>query len=137
MAEFKLVISNPKTGKTYQTEVKAGPANKLIGLKVGDKFPGAIAGLSGYTLEITGASDRDGFPVRPDVHGAGRRKIVLAEGPGFRPEGRGERRRKMVRGNIMSESIAQINTKIVEFGKKSVEELLKGEEEGGETKETA
>jgi small subunit ribosomal protein S6e len=122
---FKVNISDPKTGKTYKVEVKDPQARRLIGLKIGDTFDGGIVGLVGYELQITGGTDRDGFPMRPDITGTGRHDVLLATGPGYRPRKKGERRRKKVRGNTISEVIVQINTKIVKYGVQPIEELLK------------
>ena len=60
--------------------------------------------------------------MRPSVHGGVRRNIVLSGGVGFNPKNRGERRRKAVRGNVITEEIVQINVKIVEKPKKAKEE---------------
>jgi len=75
--------------------------------------------LSGYKLKITGGSDKDGFPMRPNIHGGVRVGAILSEGVGFHPSQRGERQRKTLRGNVITESIVQINMKIVEKPKKS------------------
>jgi small subunit ribosomal protein S6e len=52
--------------------------------------------------------------MRPDVHGGVRRKVVISGGVGFNPTKGGERRRKAVRGNIITDEIVQLNLKIVE-----------------------
>ncbi|AEF96909.1 30S ribosomal protein S6e [Methanotorris igneus] len=121
MPKFKVVVADPKEGKCYQVEVET---DALIGKKIGDVIDGKIVGLEGYKLQITGGSDYCGFPMRPDVHGSGRVRILLSKGPGFRPKEKGERRRKTVRGNTISSDIVQVNTKIVEYGDKPVAELL-------------
>jgi small subunit ribosomal protein S6e len=36
--------------------------------------------------------------------------VLLSQGPGFRPKEDGERRRKLIRGDTISEDIVQINT---------------------------
>jgi len=72
-------------------------------------------------LQIMGGSDKDGVPMRPSVHGGVRRNVVLGGGAGFKPSEKGQRRRKMVRGNVISDEIVQINTKIVEKPKKPAE----------------
>lgn len=108
---FKICISEPKTKKAYQIE-KDAPS--LIGLKIGDKFDGSIIGLSGFTLEITGGSDKDGFPMRYDLQGSVRKKVLLSIGPGFNPIKRGMRKRKYVRGNTITDSIVQVNCKVIE-----------------------
>ncbi|MEM4461969.1 MAG: 30S ribosomal protein S6e [Candidatus Bathyarchaeia archaeon] len=114
MPNIKLVVSDPENGTAKTVEVDEAKARLLYGLKIGDVFDGSMIGLSGYRLMITGGSDRDGFPMRPDVYGPGRKKLLLSGGVGFRPRRRGERRRVYVRGNTISADIVQVNVKIVE-----------------------
>jgi small subunit ribosomal protein S6e len=61
-------------------------------------------------------------PMRPSVHGGVRRRVILSGGVGFNPKNSGERRRKTVRGNVITDEIIQINTKVVEKPKKVKEE---------------
>lgn len=114
MAKFKLVVSDPKTGKAKTVEVEGPKAAPLIGKKIGDTIDGTIINMPGVKLLITGGSDKDGFPMRPDVHGGVKTEVLLSSGPGFRPREKGERRRKTVRGNTITEDIVQINVKIIE-----------------------
>lgn len=113
MPEFKVVISDPKTGKAKQVTVKGSEAQKLLGLKIGDIFDGAIVGYSGRKIRITGGTDNSGFPMRPDLPGGAKRKLLLSGPPGFRPKKRGLRKRVTVRGNVITEDIVQINAVIV------------------------
>jgi small subunit ribosomal protein S6e len=122
----KIVISDPKTRKAWQVEKDV---KFLIGKKIGDKFDGSLIGLPGYVLEITGGSDKDGFPMRADLPGTARKKVLLASGPGYRPEKKGVKRRKYVRGNTISEDIAQINCKVVAWGSEEIPKLLGVEKE--------
>lgn len=124
MAVFKFVVSDPQTRKSYQVEVDQTKAVGIIGKKIGEEFNGEIIGLPGYKLVITGGTDKDGFPMHPSLPGPGRRKLLLAEPPGFHPTKKGERRRKTVRGNTISEDIVQINCKIIQKGEKALEELI-------------
>lgn len=124
MATFKFTVSDPEKRISYPIEIDQEKALSLIGKKIGDEFSGDIIGLPGYSLKITGGSDKDGFPMHPDVEGPGRRRILLTGPPGFHPRLKGERRRKTVCGNTIPESIAQINCKIVKVGEKPLEELL-------------
>jgi small subunit ribosomal protein S6e len=59
--------------------------------------------------------------MRASVHGGVRRNVVLSGGTGFNPHDKGERKRKAVRGNVITDEIVQINTKIVEKPKKPAE----------------
>lgn len=125
---FKVVVADPEKGKSYQLEAREPAARRLVGLRIGDKFDGDVVGLPGYELQITGGTDKDGFPMRADISGSGRTYVLLSGGAGFKPRGRGERRRKRVRGRTVSDDIVQINAKIVKRGEKPIEELIPGKE---------
>lgn len=111
-----------KDGETYQKEVE--DASQIFGKKIGETFDGGIIGLSGYELKITGGSDRDGFPMKESREGTERRKVLLLEGVGFNSDTEGERQRKSVRGNTVSNQIEQLNTRVSEQGQEPVEEAL-------------
>jgi small subunit ribosomal protein S6e len=128
MANFKVVVSDPKTRKAYQKEVDQG-ASGLVGRKIGETVKADFIGLAGYEIKITGGSDKDGFPMRGDVEGPGRKKIVLSGGIGFHPKMKGQRRRKSVRGNTVSAETMQINAVVVKEGSKTVDQLLGKKEE--------
>jgi len=130
---MKVVISEPKTGKSYQIEIDEKKSKALYGSKINEEVDGAIIGLTGYKLEVRGGTDKDGFPMRKDVYGTERKRILIASGPGFRKKTKGERKRKGVRGNTISEFIEQINLKITKQGQKKIEEIIgKKEEKKGE-----
>lgn len=136
MAVFKFVVSNPETRKSYNLEMDQDKVLGLLGKRIGEKFNGDILGLSGYELQITGGTDKDGFPMNPSVHGSVRRKIVISGPPGFHPKLKGQRRRKTVRGNTLSKDIVQVNCKIVKVGKKAIGDILgKAPEEKAEPAE--
>ncbi|MEM3783406.1 MAG: 30S ribosomal protein S6e [Candidatus Bathyarchaeia archaeon] len=114
MVKFKVILSDPEDGTSKTVELEDARAAPLIGKKIGDVIDGAVLGLSGFKVQITGGSDKDGFPMRSNVHGGVRRSVVLSGGVGFNPQKKGERRRKKVRGNVITDEIVQINAKIVE-----------------------
>ncbi|KXB05299.1 30S ribosomal protein S6 [candidate division MSBL1 archaeon SCGC-AAA382A03] len=133
----RIVISDPKKGKAYQIEPEKSQFEKLIGLKIGDQFEGEKIDLPGYKLEIKGGSDEEGFPMRKDVKGEGRTQPLLSGGTGYKPKRKGLRKRRTVRGHIVSKNIAQLNTIIKKHGEKSLEESLGLEtEEIEETEKT-
>ncbi|MBX5328042.1 MAG: 30S ribosomal protein S6e [Candidatus Bathyarchaeota archaeon] len=121
MAKFKVIISDPETGTSKVVELEETRAAPLIGRKISDVIDGSIVGLAGHKLQITGGSDKDGFPMRANVHGGVRRQVILSGGVGFNPQNKGQRRRKTVRGNIITDEIVQINAKIVEKPKQAKE----------------
>lgn len=129
MADYRLVISDPKIKKAYQIEVKSPDADKLIGMKISDTVKGEAINVPGFEFQITGGSDKEGFPMRKDVHGTKRVKALVSSGPGFNPKKKGERRRKSIRGNQISEDIAQINMKVTKWGSKPLGIALGKEEE--------
>lgn len=96
--------------KAWQLVLDEERARTFIGLKIGDKVDAGIIGLKGELL-ITGGSDSSGFPMRPDIHGGVKVKVLLSGPPGYKPKRRGERRRKTVRGNTITADIVQINVK--------------------------
>lgn len=135
MAKFKIIISDPDSGTSKTVELEENRTVPLIGRKLGEVLDGTIVGLTGHKLRITGGSDKDGFPMRPSVHGGVRRKIILGGGVGFKPKDEGERRRKTVRGNIITDEIVQINMKIVEKPKQTKEQKKKQTKEKTPKKE--
>jgi small subunit ribosomal protein S6e len=121
---FKLVISDPESKKAIQYELDDAKTNALIGKKVGDIVEGDVLGLPGYKLKITGGSDRSGFPIRPDVHGSGKKRILIRGPPGFRPDRKGIAKRKTVRGRELDSEISQVNMRVEEKGSTGLEELI-------------
>lgn len=114
MAKFKVIVSDPETGASSIVELEEARATPLIGRRVGEVVDGSIVNMPGHKAQITGGSDKDGFPMRPSVHGGIRRGVMLSGGVGFNPQHEGIRRRKTIRGNTITDEIAQVNMKIVE-----------------------
>ena len=121
---MKIVISDPKTGKSFGIEVPKDKESSLIGKKIGDKLEGGMLGADGYELQITGGSDLAGFPIRRDVSGPRRVGIIISSGSGYRTSGKGMREKRNVRGNIISDQIMQVNAKVASAGSKPLEELF-------------
>ena len=120
MAEHKINIGDSKSKKTYNkvTEDISG----LFDKKIGDIVNGESIELNGYELEITGGSDASGFPMRKDVDGTARKRILIVGGVGMKNQKRkGLRLRKMVAGNTIYEKTSQINMKVIKWGKEPIE----------------
>ncbi len=97
-------------GKSISRELKDNDANVLLGLQVGQETDASILGLQGK-IKITGGSDKSGVAMRGDVAGVPRKRVLLSKGVGLQDVKKGLRKRKLVRGNIISEEIYQINCK--------------------------
>jgi len=116
LAKFKLIVSDPSTGKSNASEIEGARAQALIGRSLGETIDGSPLGIAQSHLRITGGCDKNGIPMRPDVHGGVKKYIVLSSGPGFKPTRHGERRRKLIRGRTITDETYQINFTISKRG---------------------
>ena len=105
---FKVVMSDPKTGKSEVLEAKDATAQLFMGRRLGDTVDLSAVGQA-YKVKLTGGSDKAGFPMRADVLGSGKRYVLMTEGTGFRNAVHGEKRRKLVRGGLINDEVYQIN----------------------------
>jgi len=109
LAKFKLIISDPSTGKSAASEIEGSRAQALVGRALGEVIDGSPLGIAQSKLIISGGCDKNGIPMRADVHGGVKKYIVLSSGAGFRSTRHGERRRKLVRGRTITDETYQIN----------------------------
>ena len=122
MVEFKLVIS--EGAKSYARTVSDPQSAGFLGKRIGEAVGGELLGLGGYTLKITGGTDRSGFPLRPEIPGARQTRVFVGEGFGFSAPRRGMRTRRSFRGSQVSEDTVQINMIVEQKGSKPLGELL-------------
>lgn len=113
MVEFKVVISD-STGKSTNQELKDNSAQPLLGSKLGDVLESSIFGFKEGKVKLTGGSDKSGTPMRSDLHGATKKYVLMTKGVGMRNLGPGERKRKLVRGNLITEEIYQLNCQLID-----------------------
>jgi len=114
MVSFTVVVADPKTGKSQSMEVKDQQAQPFLGLRIGEELDGSLLGLSGK-LRISGGSDKAGFPMRSDVMGGVKKYVLMTRGIGFRKNaGEGQKKRKLVRGNTITDEIYQINAIVMQ-----------------------
>ena len=135
MPDFRVIVSDGDKGAAYQIEVSDNQANMFIGKKIGDMMDGDVLKLPGYSLQITGGTDKDGFPMRKGLSGPNRRNILISGGVGFKSPVKGMRRRRAIRGEEISSVIGQINVVVAQTGNKSLDELLSGKSEEPEVTE--
>ncbi|MBR9700148.1 30S ribosomal protein S6e [Candidatus Woesearchaeota archaeon] len=138
MADFKLCIADSKSGKTYQKEVKGDEAAEFMGKNIGHSFKGELIGATGTEFQITGGSDKCGFPMRSGIKGR-RKRLNLLGGVGLRKNlSKGVKKRKTVCGHKINETISQINIKVTKEGSKKLDDIFgagKGEAPKEEKKE--
>jgi len=140
MVELKVVVSDPKTGRAYNVDASTGAAGSIVGKKIGDELDAGPLGLAGYKILITGGTDQTGIPARKSLPGAGRRRLLLAEGVGFHPVMEGERKRKMIRAHEITLEFVQVNARVTAYGDKPLDEIFpkveraEGEEKKGKAK---
>ena len=113
MVEFKVVISDSK-GKSTNQELKDKSAQPLLGSKLGDLLESSILGFKEGKIKLTGGSDKSGTPMRSDLHGATKKYVLMTRGVGMRNLEPGERKRKLVRGNMITEEIYQVNCSLID-----------------------
>lgn len=141
MAEIKVTISDPKTGKSYN---KVITDNLFLNRKLGESINGNIVGLDGYELKITGGSDSAGFPMRKEISGSVKKKPMLSGGTGFHPKKRRTQhkaqhhyylfKRKTVRGNTFSDTSSQVNLLVVKHGSQALDAIFPKTEKVAEAK---
>lgn len=113
---LKIIIGHQGKAKTVELD----DAKKVQGLRIGDTFKGELVDLSGYEFEITGGADTSGFPMRRDVEGPAKRRILAIRGVGLKQKAKGVKQRKTVGGNTVSATTAMLNVKVVKAGKQDL-----------------
>jgi small subunit ribosomal protein S6e len=125
------VVISEKSGKSYQFELPKEKEANLIGKKIGDELDGNLIGAAGYVLTLTGGSDGSGFPMKKEVAGSAKKSTLTTYGVGFKSGEKGERRKKMVRGNTFSSEIVQVNTQVKTPGPTPLEQIFPKTEDKG------
>lgn len=119
VAEKTILNIGLKDGNVARFTIEGDDRAPFYGLIVGNEFKGDLIDpkFKDYVFEITGGSDDDGVPMRRDLEGTSRKRLLLSGGVGYNPQREGVRKRKLVRGNEIFDDIAQINIKVIKEGK--------------------
>lgn len=133
---IKLNIGDPKSKQTKQVELDENNSASLEGKKLGESFKGELVDMAGYEFTITGGSDAAGFPMRWDVEGKQRRKVLIGHGLGNRKRRKGMRLRRTVAGNTVGPTIVQLNVTVTKHGKQPLFEEPKAAAEESEAAES-
>jgi len=125
MVNLKVVINDKKSGRSCQIEANEDASKQLRTMRVGDTFKGELLDFTGYEFKITGGSDIAGFPLRADLPGNGRRRILTKSGViGVSKINRGgvKVRRTVCAGGLDDKTV-QVNALITKEGKAQIEAL--------------
>ena len=127
---FKLNISGGKegVGKGKTRQIQLTPTSfPSLALKSAKNLTARCVGFPGYSFKITGGSDDAGIPMRKDVHGSVKKRIFIGHPPCYHPKRPGERRWKVIRGNVVADNMTQVNVVVTQYGKtKLFEETPEG-----------
>jgi len=121
---MKLHIAYPTTGCQKVVEIDDERklrafydkriSHEVDGIHVGENF-------KGYIFKITGGNDKQGFPMKQGVLTSQRVRLLMSDGHScYRPRKRGERKRKSVRGCIVSGDLSVLNLVVVKKGEQEV-----------------
>jgi len=89
-------------------------SHEVEGENLGDEF-------KGYIFRISGGNDKQGFPMLQGVLTSQRIQLLFTKGmPCYRPRKRGERKKKSVRGCIVSADLSVISLVIVKKGDQDI-----------------
>lgn len=122
---MKLNIACPATGCQKSIDFEDEKKVRIFYDKhIGAEVPGDGLGeeFAGYVFKITGGSDKQGFPMMQGVLEKKRVRLLLNKSSGcYHPEKKGERRRKSVRGCIVSNDLSVLNLIIVKQGEADID----------------
>ncbi|KAM7046004.1 small ribosomal subunit protein eS6-like [Molossus nigricans] len=121
---MKLNISFPATGcqklievdneHNLQTFYEKRMATEVAADALGEDW-------KGYVVQISGANDKQGFPMKQGVLTHGCVRLLLSNGHScYRPRRTGERKRKSLWGCIVDANLSVLNLVIVKEGEKDI-----------------
>jgi len=121
---MKLNIAYPATG--CQKIIEVEDENKLRAFydkRMSTEVDGSHLGddFKDYVFRITGGNDKQGFPMKQGVLTSSRVRLLFSKGHScYRPRREGERKRKSVRGCIVSSELSVLNLVVVKKGPKEI-----------------
>lgn len=121
---MKFNISFPETGQQKLIEIDDDmKVRNFYDRRMGQEIEGEVLGeeFKGYIFRIAGGNDKQGFPMKQGVLENRRVRLLLADGHScYRPRRKGERKRKSIRGCIVSYDIAVLHLVIVQKGEQEL-----------------
>jgi len=123
---MKFNISDPSTGGQKKIEIDNEKfIRPFYDRRIGQEVAGEVMdddAYKGYMFRITGGNDKQGFAMKQGILLNHRTRILFkARGSGFKPRRTGHRKRKSVRGCIISSDLAAIFLRVVKKGEKEID----------------
>jgi len=124
LARMKFNIAYPVQGT--QKVIEVDDERKLRAFydkRISHEVEGDVLGddFKGYVFKITGGNDKQGFCMRQGVLTHNRVRLLMSEGhAGYRPRKRGERKRKSIRGCVVSSELSVLNLVVLKKGDKDI-----------------
>merc|ERR1719235_704386 len=124
---MKFNLADPQTGAQKVFDVEDDKRLRfLLDKRIAQEVNGAILGdeFQDYTFKITGGIDKQGFPMKQGILVPDRVRLLLREGSGgYNMKKEGDRKRRSVRGCIVSREIAVVNLIIARRGKEPIPDV--------------
>lgn len=121
---MKLNIAYPANGTQKVIEIDDDTKlRSFYDRRISAEVDGSCLGedYQGYIFRISGGNDLQGFPMKQGVMTNTRVRLLLREGLScYRPRRRGERKRKSVRGCIVSAELSVLNLIVVKKGEADI-----------------
>jgi len=121
---MKFNIAYPATAA--QKTIEVDDERKLrhfLDKKLGAEVAGESLGeqFKGYVFRIGGGFDKQGFSMKQGVNTPGRVRLLMSAGTScYKPRRSGERKRKSVRGCVVSNEISVLNLVVIKKGDEAV-----------------
>lgn len=124
---MKLNIAYPPNGTQKSIEIDDEQKLKVfVDKRMGQEIEADVLGdeFKGYVVKIAGGNDKQGFPMKQGVMIPNRVKLLLSKGSScYRERRKGERKRKSVRGCIVSSDMSALSLVVVKQGETDIEGL--------------
>jgi len=121
---MKFNIADPSTGAQKLVVIEDDKKLRHVyDKRISQEVPGNALGdeYEDYKFKITGGFDKEGFPMKQGILVPDRVRLLLSKATGcYRPKRTGQRRRKSVRGCIVSREISVLHLIVTKKGKEAI-----------------
>eukprot|EP00339_Tiarina_fusa_P010281 CAMPEP_0117022720 /NCGR_PEP_ID=MMETSP0472-20121206/17044_1 /TAXON_ID=693140 ORGANISM="Tiarina fusus, Strain LIS" /NCGR_SAMPLE_ID=MMETSP0472 /ASSEMBLY_ACC=CAM_ASM_000603 /LENGTH=246 /DNA_ID=CAMNT_0004728659 /DNA_START=23 /DNA_END=763 /DNA_ORIENTATION=- len=124
---MKFNIADPHTGAQKLMDVDDDKLLRFVlDKRISHEVSGSLFGeqFQDYTFKITGGIDKQGFPMKQGILVPDRVRLLLNESSGcYNMKKKGDRKRRSVRGCIVSRDISVLNLTVAKRGKEPIPDL--------------